>query len=75
MMISEMSKFLSTGPFTVFAPTNGAFDALPGDVKDALTKNPTLLKKVLEFHVVDGRKYSSQLSNNLLVPSLIQGLE
>ena len=59
----------------MFAPTNGAFDALPADVKDALTKAPSLLKKVLEFHVVDGRKFSSQLSNNLLVPSLIQGLD
>ena len=59
----------------MLGPTDGAFDALPADVKDALTKDPSLLKKVLEFHVVDGWKYSSHLANNLLVPSLILGLD
>ena len=60
----------------MFAPTNAAFDALPADVKDVLSKpsNVDLLRKVLEFHVIDGRKYSNQLSDNLLIPSLVQGL-
>ena len=60
----------------MFAPTNAAFDALPADVKDALSKpsNVDLLRKALEFHVIDGRKYSNQLSDNLVIPSLVQGL-
>jgi uncharacterized surface protein with fasciclin (FAS1) repeats len=45
------------GPFTVFAPTNGAFAALPAGTVDSLLKpesKPTLTK-VLTYHVVPGR--------------------
>ena len=35
------------GPFTVFAPTNEAFERLPQSTVDALTADPELLKKVL----------------------------
>jgi uncharacterized surface protein with fasciclin (FAS1) repeats len=40
------------GPFTVFAPTDDAFDALPMDVLDALLANPDALAEVLLYHVV-----------------------
>ncbi|KJJ99658.1 fasciclin [Burkholderiaceae bacterium 26] len=46
-----------TGPFTVFAPTNEAFAALPSGTVDQLLKpesKPTLVK-VLTYHVVPGR--------------------
>lgn len=45
------------GPFTVFAPTNEAFDALPAGTVDTLLKpeNKTMLTKVLTYHVVAGR--------------------
>lgn len=45
-----------TGPFTVFAPTNEAFEALPAGVLDSLLKpdNAEALKKVLLYHVVNG---------------------
>lgn len=48
----------STGPFTVFAPTNDAFAAALtelGVTKAALFANVELLKKVLTYHVVSGR--------------------
>jgi uncharacterized surface protein with fasciclin (FAS1) repeats len=54
----------------VFGPTNAAFAALPQAVKDQLAKDKALLKSVLTFHVTSGRAYSSQLTNNMLVPSL-----
>ena len=41
-----------TGPFTVFAPTNDAFAALPAGVLDKLLANPDILAKVLKYHVV-----------------------
>lgn len=44
----------SPGPFTVFAPTNEAFAAIPGFVKKALERNPAVLKEVLLYHVVSG---------------------
>jgi len=51
------------GPFTVFAPTNEAFDKLPAGTVDSLLKpeNKSLLTKVLTYHVVAGRLSSSDL--------------
>ena len=45
------------GPFTVFAPTNEAFAALPAGTVDTLLKpeNKATLDKVLTYHVVAGR--------------------
>ncbi|VTU39427.1 fasciclin domain-containing protein [Variovorax sp. PBL-E5] len=47
----------SPGPFTVFAPTNEAFAALPAGTVDTLLKpeNKATLTKVLTYHVVPGR--------------------
>ena len=42
------------GPFTVFAPTDAAFAALPAGTLDGLLKDPAALKKVLQYHVVSG---------------------
>ena len=46
----------STGPFTVFAPTNSAFNALPAGTVDTLLKpeNKATLTKVLTYHVISG---------------------
>ncbi len=45
------------GPFTVFAPTNEAFDKLPPGTVDTLVKpeNKAMLTKILTYHVVAGR--------------------
>jgi uncharacterized surface protein with fasciclin (FAS1) repeats len=53
----------SKGPFTVFAPVNAAFDALPAGTVDTLLKpeNKATLTKVLTYHVVPGRLTSSDL--------------
>ncbi|MBC7603229.1 MAG: fasciclin domain-containing protein [Ramlibacter sp.] len=47
----------TAGPFTVFAPTNAAFDALPAGTVPTLLKpeNKATLTKVLTYHVVAGR--------------------
>lgn len=46
-----------SGPFTVFAPTNAAFDKLPAGTVDTLLKpeNKETLTKVLTYHVVAGK--------------------
>jgi uncharacterized surface protein with fasciclin (FAS1) repeats len=51
------------GPFTVFAPVNAAFDALPAGTVDTLLKpeNKATLTKVLTYHVVPGRLTASEL--------------
>ena len=45
-----------SGPFTVFAPTNAAFAALPAGTVDTLLKpeNKAQLTKILRYHVVPG---------------------
>ena len=52
------------GPFTVFAPTNAAFDKLPsGTVQTLLMpENKAALTKVLTYHVVAGRYDSKKLA-------------
>jgi uncharacterized surface protein with fasciclin (FAS1) repeats len=53
------------GPFTVFAPTNEAFAALPKGVLANLLKpeNKAELVRVLTYHVVAAKVLSTQLSN------------
>ncbi|MBN3884773.1 MAG: fasciclin domain-containing protein [Nostoc sp.] len=43
------------GPFTVFAPTDEAFNKLPAGTVDALLKDTAKLKKILTYHVVSGK--------------------
>lgn len=52
-----------SGPFTVFAPVNAAFDALPAGTVDTLLKpeNKGTLTSVLTYHVVAGRFNSKAL--------------
>jgi uncharacterized surface protein with fasciclin (FAS1) repeats len=51
------------GPFTVFAPTNGAFAKLPAGTVDTLLKpeNKDQLVKILTYHVVAGKVSSKEL--------------
>lgn len=45
----------AAGPYTVFAPTNAAFEALPAKTRDELAKDPARLQQVLGYHVVAGK--------------------
>lgn len=47
----------STGPFTVFAPTNAAFEALPAGTVETLVKpeNKEKLQGILTYHVIAGK--------------------
>lgn len=46
---------LNNGQYTVFAPTNAAFDKLPAATLDELKTNSDMLKSILTFHVVQGQ--------------------
>jgi uncharacterized surface protein with fasciclin (FAS1) repeats len=56
----------SKGPFTVFAPTNEAFDKLPAGTVDTLVKpeNKDTLTKILTYHVVPGRITAAMIAAN-----------
>jgi len=49
-----MERLAGQGPFTVFAPTNAAFDKVPVDSLNKLMANKEELVKVLERHIVPG---------------------
>lgn len=55
----------SAGPFTIFAPTDEAFDALPEGALEDLLNDPEALATVLAYHVVAGRLFSSDLSDGM----------
>lgn len=54
-----------SGPFTVFAPGDDAFQQLPAGALDDLLKpeNRERLKEILTFHVVPGRLMANDLAN------------
>jgi uncharacterized surface protein with fasciclin (FAS1) repeats len=54
----------AAGPFTVFAPTNDAFKAVPAKTMDDLAKHPEKLKAVLTYHVVAGKTMAASVKNS-----------
>jgi uncharacterized surface protein with fasciclin (FAS1) repeats len=56
-----LAETLSTGSYTVFAPTNKAFANVPKATLDALAKDPDQLKAVLTYHVAKGRLTASKV--------------
>ena len=57
----------TSGPFTVFAPTNEAFDMLPKGTVDNLLKpeNKSKLSSILTYHVVSGKLDANELSRRM----------
>ena len=52
---------LNSGQYTVFAPTNAAFDKLPADTINELKINSEMLKNILTYHVVQGQESPSRV--------------
>jgi uncharacterized surface protein with fasciclin (FAS1) repeats len=65
----------SDGPFTVFAPTNAAFAALPAGTVESLLEpeNKDTLVSILTYHVVPGAVTSDQLAGQRLNVATVQG--
>ena len=63
------------GPFTVFAPTDEAFAALPAGTVDDLLKpeNKDQLVKILTYHVVPGKVMSSDLKDDMMAKTVEGG--
>jgi uncharacterized surface protein with fasciclin (FAS1) repeats len=64
------------GPFTVFAPTDEAFAALPEGTIEMLLEpeNKDQLISILTYHVVPGKVLSTDLSNNMMAAT-VQGTD
>lgn len=59
--LADMLK--TGGPYTVFAPTNDAFKAVPAKALDDLAADPSRLKAVLAYHVIPGKVMAEQVKN------------
>ncbi len=62
---SYVDELANAGPFTVFAPTNDAFNQLPAGTVDDLVKpeNQAKLREILEYHVYIGVMRESMMRN------------
>ncbi len=60
--LSETLK--SGGPYTVFAPTNEAFKAVPAATMADLSKHPEKLKDVLSYHITPGKLMAADIKNS-----------
>lgn len=68
---ADLSETLSgAGPFTVFAPTDDAFQKLPEGTVSGLLDDPEALKSVLTYHVVQGRLTAADLLEKGTVETL-----
>ena len=61
------------GPFTVFAPTDEAFNKIPKADMDMLMSDPMKLKDVLTFHVVEGKMMAADLKEHEYLQALNGG--
>ena len=63
------------GPYTVFAPTDDAFAALPAGTVENLLKpeNKDQLVAVLTYHVIPGKVMSGDIAGQMVKPASVQG--
>ncbi|MEO9145354.1 MAG: fasciclin domain-containing protein [Ginsengibacter sp.] len=67
------SVLSGAGPFTLFAPTNDAFKAAGFATMDAINNaDPNTLTTILTYHVIEGRVFSSDLTNAAM-PKTVNG--
>ena len=65
-----LTETLAQGSFTVFAPSDDAFKAVPAATLDKLSKDPELLKSVLTFHVVPGKTEAAAVTGSAAVATV-----
>ena len=71
VLAAELEGALSgEGPFTVFAPTDDAFAALPEGTVDALLNDIPALTAILTYHVAGGKVLSTDLSDGMVITTL-----
>jgi len=58
------------GPFTVFAPTDDAFAAIPAETLEALLADPEALSQILLYHVLPGKVMAESVADGLSVDTL-----
>lgn len=59
-----------TGPITLFAPSNKAFEDLPVSIKRNLRDDPAKLRDILSYHMISEHKWTYEFGKDNLVNSL-----
>jgi uncharacterized surface protein with fasciclin (FAS1) repeats len=68
---ADLAETLSgKGPYTVFAPTDKAFSKLPAETLEALGNDPDALRRVLLYHVADGRYPAARVARKRSIETL-----
>lgn len=71
ILSADLDETLSgEGPFTIFAPTDGAFDMLPSDLLEGVLANEQILSTILLHHVHQGNVLAENLSDGMEVPTM-----
>ncbi len=65
----------SDGPFTIFAPTNDAFAAIPAEDLDAVLADQELLTSILTYHVVAGESFDAAALGSAGTADTVNGAE
>ncbi len=65
-----LTALRGTGPFTVFAPTDKAFQAIPAATLNSIIANKALLQSILTYHVVSGVAAKSDLKDGQFIKTL-----
>ncbi len=61
-----------SGPWTIFAPDNDAFQSLPSETFDHIMKDPVLLKQILMYHIAPLNATRQSFTNNERLLSLYE---
>ncbi|CAG0880024.1 unnamed protein product [Darwinula stevensoni] len=67
----EVSSPWGQGPYTIFAPTDEAFNRLPGGIQQSLQEDPELLRRTLLYHISPGVREARALRNEIRVDTLV----
>jgi transforming growth factor-beta-induced protein len=68
--VDLVSTMEGPGPFTVFAPTNAAFSALPAGTLESLLADQTALANVVTYHVVSGKLMAAEVVTQTTLTTL-----
>ncbi|MCA9545641.1 MAG: fasciclin domain-containing protein, partial [Myxococcales bacterium] len=69
-----LTEAIRSGEFTVFAPTDAAFAALPEGTVEMLLEDIPTLTRILQYHVVPGFQFSPDVVAAQSLPTLAEGL-
>lgn len=63
-----LNEFQQNSSFTLFAPTNAAFDVLPSDIKNKMS-DPKVLEKILKYHMINKTVWTYEFGRDKFIHS------